>query len=351
MSDTDPNDAPNPLHATILAETLDEASVWRRRFERERKARREAEALLESFTRDLFDAKNHFDAQRAFLDSLLDHAEAYFFVKDEEGRFEYVNQKSADMFGLPKESIMGRLQTDLLPPDLVDEFQRTDRRIFDHGERIAGPESIVDNGVSRTLWTIKAPLDLGDGTRRLVGFSTDVSELEALREELADLAIRDSVTGVLNHRAFRQAGERICQRALTTHSATALLVIDIDHFKRINDEHGHGAGDEVLHAVAQHMQGHARETDVFARVGGEEFAFLLPETTLEHATALAERLVTTTRDLHVDLGEARVTKPTISIGVTACPPEEEGIDEAFRRADRALYRAKAEGRDRWLTEA
>ncbi len=351
MSDSDPNDAPSPLHTTIFAETLDEASVWRRRFERERKARREAEALLESFTRDLFDAKNRFEAQRAFLDSLLDHAEAYFFVKDEEGRFEYVNQKSADMFGLPKESIMGRLQSDLLPPETVDEFQRTDRRIFDQGERIAGPESIVDNGVSRTLWTIKAPLDLGDGSRRLVGFSTDVSELEALRQELADLAVRDSVTGVLNHRAFREAGERICDQALANDLSTGLLVIDIDHFKRINDQHGHGAGDEVLHAMAQHMQSHARETDVFARVGGEEFAFLLPDTTLEHATTLAERLVTTTRELHVDLGEASVTKPTISIGVTVCAPDETGIDGAFRRADRALYRAKAEGRDRWLSEA
>lgn len=166
-----------------------------------------------------------------------------------------------------------------------------------------------------------------------------------LVNRLRHLSQHDALTGLLNRRAFglRLAAERLRQQRQP--APVALLALDLDHFKAVNDRWGHAAGDAVLVAAAGVLDGAARRVDATARMGGEEFALLLPGTDLAGANQLAERLLEAFRRLTVPY-EGELLRITASIGVAASDDPAEDNEEIFRRADRALYLAKTGGRDR-----
>ena len=170
----------------------------------------------------------------------------------------------------------------------------------------------------------------------------------ALQRELREQALRDPLTGLYNRRALieRYAGERSHQRA--TGQPLALAVIDVDHFKRINDGHGHAMGDRVLCAVAAAMAGGLRLTDTVFRTGGEEFVLLLPGADIDHAARRVEALRRSVADVDVGLPGVRIT---VSAGVAAPVAGDDGLDSLLQAADRALYRAKTAGRDRVVVAA
>jgi diguanylate cyclase (GGDEF)-like protein len=153
------------------------------------------------------------------------------------------------------------------------------------------------------------------------------------------LARTDALTGLANHRAFRERLESDTARARRTGLPVSLVMIDLDHFKRVNDTWGHQGGDAVLREVARRLQASARRGDLSARVGGEELAWLLPETGLAAARDAAERL----RRSIGGTPMAPADTITASLGVAELGPG--GPDDLVRRADAALYRAKQGGRD------
>ncbi|QKO22605.1 diguanylate cyclase [Rhodoferax sp. BAB1] len=164
---------------------------------------------------------------------------------------------------------------------------------------------------------------------------------DRLREEFEHLASHDALTNVLTRRVFLTACEQELARCRRHGRSMALLLLDIDHFKTINDTHGHQTGDRVLVDFVQRIASLLRRPDLIARFGGEEFVLLLPETSQEEAIAVAERILA-----HV--AESRDSLPTItvSIGVATNRPDEDQIDALLARADKALYQAKTEGRNR-----
>lgn len=168
-----------------------------------------------------------------------------------------------------------------------------------------------------------------------------------LVRRLQHLSRHDSLTKLLNRRVLMAALESEQRRMRRGGTAWALLLIDVDHFKRVNDQHGHAVGDEVLCRVAAVLQRSAREVDTVARMGGEEFCVLAPLTDLHGAALLAERLRLAVGESAQDPGAVPVT---ISVGVALGLPGPEGAPEtaeaAVARADVALYRAKAAGRNR-----
>jgi diguanylate cyclase (GGDEF)-like protein len=125
-----------------------------------------------------------------------------------------------------------------------------------------------------------------------------------------------------------------------------VLFIDLDHFKRINDQHGHLAGDRVLQAVALCVQQHLRASDVFGRIGGEEFCVFLPHTDAAGAKQVAEDLRTHIEALMPEIARATHLRVTASIGVTSVGPEDESLQTIQHRADEAMYQAKQQGRNR-----
>ena len=168
--------------------------------------------------------------------------------------------------------------------------------------------------------------------------------------ETAYAADHDHLTGAPSRRAFFRFAEREHARAQRRASGLGLLLVDVDHFKRINDTHGHGVGDQVLRDLVKHAQEVIRKIDYCARLGGEEFAVLLPDANLETAEAVAERLrAALERSLHLAPSTIRVSY-TVSIGV-AMLGEGETLASLMTRADTALYAAKAGGRNRVVTAA
>lgn len=163
-----------------------------------------------------------------------------------------------------------------------------------------------------------------------------------LREE----AQRDELTNAYNRRYFERAAHEELRRAARFHRALSVVVIDIDKFKRVNDTFGHATGDQVIRATAACLASEIRECDVLARIGGEEFVVLLPETSLEGSMALAERLRTAIAALHVETPTAHRVTWTVSCGVTEVSETDEAFEAVLHRADACLYSAKGTGRNR-----
>ncbi len=169
--------------------------------------------------------------------------------------------------------------------------------------------------------------------------------LRESEEKLRVQAARDHLTGLPNRRAFIDRLENELARVRRFRTKCALMMIDIDHFKLVNDRNGHAAGDRVLKAFANVLGATLRQADFAGRLGGEEFGLLLPETTPSAALVLAERLRRKFEELHVETPSGTI-RFTASVGVAAVLPEDESIDAPLARADEALYRAKSKGRNR-----
>lgn len=209
------------------------------------------------------------------------------------------------------------------------------------GEDVSLPE---DRDENRLRFLARAVDELGsqfDESRRELEARN--CELERANEVLEQLSITDGLTRLHNHRHFQDRYLSETRRSSRTGHPLCLVLIDIDDFKRLNDDYGHSAGDHVLAGVAMAMNEQVRETDYLARYGGEEFAMLLPETTLEGAVRLAEKLRFAVAAARFDVADsADPVGVTISLGVALF---ENSPDATFDAADRALYEAKASGKD------
>jgi two-component system cell cycle response regulator len=180
-----------------------------------------------------------------------------------------------------------------------------------------------------------------------------IQRARALEHTLADnrrlerLAITDPLTALLNRRALTERLAAEMGRVRRYDSTVSLLLLDLDHFKGVNDQYGHLVGDDVLTEMGVLLQGAVRAVDIVARYGGEEFVVVLPETAADGATAFAERLRELVEEHPFTRGDDRALKLTASIGVATYPaPDIESVEDFFAQADQALYRAKAEGRNR-----
>lgn len=174
-------------------------------------------------------------------------------------------------------------------------------------------------------------------------------ELSAAKEYAERLARTDALTGLFNRRALLEIGAVLFAGTARDGRPLSVVMLDIDHFKDINDRHGHRAGDAALIAIADALRSVGRVSDVVGRLGGEEFAIVLPNTGAAEATRFAERIRHAIRSGTVGFSGTRVTL-TASLGVAERAREDRSIDSLIHRADAALYRAKAQGRDRTVTE-
>jgi len=185
---------------------------------------------------------------------------------------------------------------------------------------------------------------IANGAAYVAVVALAMAGLENLRRSqalLARLVIQDQLTNVLNARAFAERLTQELDRNRRYPRPLALMYMDLDNFKVINDTHGHQTGDAVLRLVADAMRSSVRQADVVGRLGGDEFAVLMPETDAQLADAAAKRLVASLRN--VFQGTPNVTA---SIGVVSCTATDASTDDLLRRADQAMYDAKKMGKDR-----
>ncbi|MGN5136701.1 sensor domain-containing diguanylate cyclase [Aeromonas sp. 164P] len=283
--------------------------------------------------------------QHQLLEIILANVDAHIYMKDNQHRFLYVNQKVADLLGLPAEQIINRRDDEVIPAASACQLWRLDNRVFETGELQAGEEMLTDpEGNQHYYWSVKVPFLLGNGTQTLIGISSDITELHQLKEQLQYQSVRDGLTGLYNRRFFFELCEKNLSLDMRHHLTSVLMVLDVDQFKCINDRYGHPLGDRALIHLGRVMQSVLRSEDVLARIGGDEFAILLPNTTLVAAASLAERLRKLVMQSPLPLADGDKLVITISAGLVE-NGDGELMESLYARADQMLYQAKQDGRN------
>lgn len=280
------------------------------------------------------------------LQAALDTLPTPIFVKDRECRYIACNRAFEDFLGLPRRRIVGSSVYDVSPAELAKVYEEADRALLAQGgTQIYEAKVRYADGSYHDVMFHKAvfrdPLGEADG---LAGAMLDISERKALEHRLEVLAATDFLTGVYNLRTFYELAGRELSRVERGNNPPSVIVMDIDHFKEINDRLGHAAGDEALRQVVAAVRENLREQDIFARAGGDEFRILLPDTPLEGALQVSERIGQAVARLAVSSAKGEATL-ALSAGVTAFRPGDT-LDDTIARADEALYRAKSAGRNR-----
>lgn len=174
----------------------------------------------------------------------------------------------------------------------------------------------------------------------------DITKRKKMEKELEKLATTDSLTGVQNRRSFLQDFEQELTRCQRYEHKLALIMMDVDHFKNINDTYGHNTGDKVLKLLVAEIHGLLRSTDMFGRWGGDEFIVLLPESDIHQASTVAERIRGNLSKAEVVSDDGVLVRFTVSIGMTVVENRDGLLDDVIKKADKALYMAKQQGRDR-----
>jgi diguanylate cyclase (GGDEF)-like protein len=190
-----------------------------------------------------------------------------------------------------------------------------------------------------------------DGRTVRMEIATDITNLKKSEQKLLaakmlaeEHASKDELTNLYNRRAFFEQGKQLFKQARRYPQSISVMMIDIDHFKNINDNYGHAVGDSVLKAIGSLLQNTVREADILARIGGEEFAVILPQTDVEEASNLAERIRQRIEAEVIQYDTLQI-KITASFGIAACMAEGDDLDRMLTKADDALYIAKKKGRN------
>lgn len=205
--------------------------------------------------------------------------------------------------------------------------------------------STIDKGLYYFI-SFSRSLDISGKFSNTIVIIEDITKRKTLEKELEKFATTDPLTGAKNRRSFLDLFERELKRSKRYDNPLALLLMDIDHFKQVNDNYGHDIGDKVLKLLVAKSYSVLRDSDIFARWGGEEFIILLPETDLQQASAAAERLRGTLAKSELVNNKGANINFTVSIGFTMIENKNILIDEIIKKADNALFMAKKQGRNR-----
>lgn len=283
------------------------------------------------------------------------------FVIDEEGRYLDVLGGAARKYYDSSEYLIGRRMHEVLPHAIAEQFLAVVRRALADNEvqTLEYPLSSLlcdgnqHDGPSEDQWfegRVSPIESLPDANTRAVAWVViNITQRKQLEAELERLAVTDELTGMLNRRAFIETADAAIARALRFGHPLQLALMDLDHFKRINDDLGHPVGDQVLRHVSKVLKERVRSTDMLGRIGGEEFALCMPESHPGDAQVLVNdiREILRRQPATVDLGngDRRKLPVTFSAGLSSLASEDSNTIDLFIRADKCLYRAKHEGRD------
>lgn len=296
---------------------------------------------------DQIEHKNRAERELRKLSRAVEHSPAIVIIMDVNGDIEYVNPKFTATTGWQPAEVMGKVPPILAPEALPAEIHADLWGRLRSGQEWRGDlqSRRKDGGTYWESCSISPVLDENTMVTHFVAVMEDITERKRLQDELHRMATTDVLTGIANRRHFLERAQGEIARVARHGGALSAIMMDVDHFKKVNDTHGHAIGDAVLVALARTVAGLMRTNDLFGRLGGEEFAVILPDTDLDAAVLVAERLRQTIAGVEVPLDEG-VLKMTVSLGVTQLGADENTVAAVLNRADAGLYQAKSGGRNR-----
>ena len=260
-----------------------------------------------------------------------------------DGRWLRVNQRLTEITGFSGAQLLASTFQDITHPDDVDIDVEHSRQLLAGEVRSYQMEKRYVRPDGESIWvmlSVSLVRGMDDEPLYFISQVENINERKRVERELTRLAEHDSLTGLLNRRRFQQELERERKRARRHHGRAAILYIDIDHFKRVNDTYGHKAGDDVLQSIARRLVLRLRDTDVIARLGGDEFAVLLLDlNSIEDARRIADEIRTAVRSEPVPVADTMV-HVTISIGIATLGEGEGADDQVLIAADNAMFEAK-----------
>ncbi len=294
----------------------------------------------------------HLVASEARLNTILDSVDAAIYIKDRQLKYQYGNRKVCGLYRLDPPDLIGHTDDDLHDTPQLATIRRNDLRVINQGERIASEEQFRDvDGKVSTYFSIKIPLlDAQGRVEGLCGISTDVTEHKETQEAAHRLAHFDPLTGMPNRRQLLERIEQAMQLIQNGSGVGALLCIDLDNFKRVNDARGHIVGDTLLQIVSTRLKELSPEDSMVARIGGDEFVILLPHLG-RNTDCAAREAIQLAEHLRAALEQAVILDDQSfacsgSIGATLLRPDGKTTEDVLREANTAMHRSKGAGRNR-----
>ena len=292
-------------------------------------------------------AARELDDTNRFATEIIDNAGEGIAVYDRELRYLLWNRSMEEMTGLPAAEVLGRSALELFPHLREQHVDELLRRAF-AGESVASPDVhyyIPSTGRSGWVSAVYRPhYDEAGEIVGVIGLIRDVTQRKEAEQQIEYQAYHDALTGLANRRLFQEHLSLALALAQRRTSTVAVLFLDLDHFKVINDSLGHTIGDELLREISRRLRGSVREGDTVARVGGDEFTVVLQELPGGDAAAVVAQKILRTVAEPIEIGGHRLYVTT-SIGITLFPEDGDDAETLLRHADTAMYRAKAEGRN------
>ncbi|AGF76781.1 PAS domain S-box/diguanylate cyclase (GGDEF) domain-containing protein [Desulfocapsa sulfexigens DSM 10523] len=282
------------------------------------------------------------------LQTLVETIPDLVWLKNPEGVYLSCNPKFERLYGATEEEIIGKTDYDFVERERADSLRILDQEAMDADAPLINEETVTyaDDGHEESVEIIRTPLRDSEGTLvGVLGIARNITARKQAEEEARYLSTHDPLTGLFNRRMLEKRVIEEIDRAERYNHTLSIFMVDLDHFKTVNDTYGHLSGDIVLRHLAKILAVSIRKTDYVARYGGEEFIVVLPETPLTEAHELAERLCKEIRRYPIPLKDGQTIKVTASIGVACFPEHHKSWEGIIGAADSAMYAAKQAGRN------
>jgi diguanylate cyclase (GGDEF)-like protein/PAS domain S-box-containing protein len=292
---------------------------------------------------------SNLEASQFELQSIFDNLPDIFYRTNLQGIIIMISPSCFEILGYRQEVMLGSpMENYYTSPD---ERQKIVQAIKDNHGKATQVQASINHKDGSIVWistNAAVRLDKDGNPIYIEGVARDITARKLMEEQLTQLTRIDGLTGVYNRTFFMNKSNEVLSFMKRYQRPASMMMMDLDHFKTINDTHGHHIGDLALIAFTLGCQKEIRESDIMGRLGGEEFGLMLPETSIENAQKLAERILLRIEAIEIPVAEL-ILKITVSIGLVEINTNIHTLDDALRIADRAMYQAKDKGRNQVVT--